>query len=74
LGEIELSLDETLSKQALQVTLSNPQGYLIFQGNGTWESVKPLLNQDLSKRSAGIYLLKIANKQQGAKVFKVVKE
>ena len=74
LGEIELSLDETLSKQSLQVKLSNSQGYLIFQGNGTWDSVKPLLNQDLSKHSAGIYLLKIVDKQQHSKVFKIVKE
>ena len=29
-GDIELSLDENLSKQVLQVTLSSPQGYLIF--------------------------------------------
>ncbi len=74
LGEIELSLDENLSKQALQITLSNPQGHLIFEGNGTWEAMKTMLNQDLSKRSAGVYFLKIADKQQRTKVFKIVKE
>ena len=73
-GDIELSLDENLSKQVLQVTLSDPRGYLIFEGNGNLETLKPLINQALSKRSAGIYLLKVVDNQQRAKVFKVVKE
>lgn len=71
---IDLDLDETLSKQLLDVSLSNSQGFMIFKGNGTWDSVRQQLNSDLSKRSAGVYLLKIADKQRRVSVFKIVKQ
>ncbi len=74
LGEIELSIDESLSKQVLAVTLLNSQGNLIFAGSDTLETLKPLINQALSKKTAGIYLLKIVDKQQREKIFKIVKE
>lgn len=73
-GEIELSLDESWNKQILQVSLTNTQGLLVFEGNGTWENIKQLVNQDLMKRTTGTYLLKIANTQNQVSVFKVVKE
>ncbi|GGD60759.1 hypothetical protein GCM10011514_25920 [Emticicia aquatilis] len=71
---IDLDLDETLSKQLLDVSLSNSQGFMIFKGNGTWDSIKQQLNSDLSKRSAGVYFLKIADKQRRVSVFKIVKQ
>lgn len=71
---IDLDLDETLSKQLLEVSLSNSQGYMIFKENGTWDSVRQQFNNDLSKRSAGVYFLKIADKQRRVSVFKIVKQ
>ncbi len=71
---IHLDLDETLSKQLLDISLSNSQGFMVFKGNGTWDSIRQQLNSDLSKRSAGVYFLKIADKQHRVSVFKIVKQ
>jgi hypothetical protein len=71
---IDLDLDETLSKQLLDISLSNSQGFMVFKGNGTWDSVRQQLNSDLSKRSTGVYFLKIADKQRRVSVFKIMKQ
>ncbi len=71
---IDLDIDEALSKQLLDISLSNSQGFMIFKGNGTWDNVRQQLNSDLSKRSTGVYLLKIADKQRQVSVFKILKQ
>jgi endonuclease/exonuclease/phosphatase family metal-dependent hydrolase len=71
---IDLDLDETLGKQLLDISLSNSQGFMIFKGNGTWDNVRQQLNSDLSKRSTGVYFLKIADKQRRVSVFKIMKQ
>ena len=71
---IDLDLDEALGKQLLDISLSNSQGFMIFKGNGTWDNVRQQLNSDLSKRSTGVYFLKIADKQRQVSVFKILKQ
>jgi hypothetical protein len=71
---IDLDLDETLSKQLLDISLSNAQGFMVFNGDGTWDSVRQQLNSDFSKRSTGVYFLKIADKQRRVSVFKIMKQ
>jgi endonuclease/exonuclease/phosphatase family metal-dependent hydrolase len=71
---IDIDLDETLSKQLLDISLSNAQGFMVFNGDGTWDSVRQQLNSDFSKRSTGVYFLKIADKQRRVSVFKIMKQ
>ncbi len=71
-GRIDLKINEKAPEGDFEIQLADNQGNSLFQSNGYWESMKPSIEQILSKSNTGQYFLSIrqGNESKTIRVFR----
>lgn len=71
-GKIDLLINNQTPEGDLEIKLSDKSGSNLFQNTGNWESLKPQIEQILSKNTLGQYFLSVkqGNDSKTIRVFK----
>lgn len=72
-GKIDLLINDKTPEGDIDVKLSDNSGDILLQNTGSWESLKPQIEQILSKNASRLYLLNI-KQENGSKTIRVFKE